>query len=186
MSHFLVIGDGDFSYSACLAEQGNCQVTATVLEPTAESVQALYPATAPTNLARLAAAHAQVLFGVDVCCLAGDERFGSCSVDVAVWNYPCGNEQPLSEILRRFFAQVRPKLKPSSGIARILFSASQVHYHSTELQDVSSEEGYVLLRSKPFDSSLFPSYVPSSCEGGSLSLEGATEFEFGIEHSTST
>ncbi|ERT02042.1 hypothetical protein HMPREF1624_00338 [Sporothrix schenckii ATCC 58251] len=61
----LLVGEGDLSFAASLAEHHNClRLTATVLEESAEALAAKYPQAA-ANAERIAAADGKVLYNVD-------------------------------------------------------------------------------------------------------------------------
>ena len=137
-SRVLTLGDGDFSYSLCIAESNACvgmksQIVATSYE-SEETVINVYP-TGRENLQKLLARNVTVKHSVDAANLLQSFQMSdfpgpALLFDVVVWNFPCiaarngadGQTTELEEnreLLRNFFNNIHQFLVHDPAEGRI-------------------------------------------------------------------
>jgi|AntAceMinimDraft_12_1070368.scaffolds.fasta_scaffold62306_1 hypothetical protein len=172
----LVVGDGDFSFSAAVARLSkSAHITATSLD-SREKVCAKY-LKAEANLDELqASAHVTLLHGVDATQLVEKLTFetNNRGFDCVMWNfpYPIGKGSifgdPCTELMRGFFRSVSSVLADGGQVRMTLArgqggTTKELHpenHISWRIEDVAAEEGFDLEEVLPFDASEYVGYEP--------------------------
>lgn len=165
-SRVLILGDGDFSFSLCVAEYSHCnhmpgRVTVTSFE-SMESVLSIYP-TGGSNLQRLQELNITVEHNIDAANLAESfqsanwKQHGEKLFDLVIWNFPCvaarngadGQATELEEnklLLRKFFQNIHPFLSHDPAGGR--FGTVHLTHKTIEpfswwgIEDIAEDSGF--------------------------------------------
>lgn len=164
----LLLGEGNFGFSASLRSFSARRIIATANQPRKEAL-ALFGASSASPLGRLLADERHtVLFDVDATRLHRDARLGSelaahgCSL--VVWNFPfSGQDEDAAvhqQLLRSVFASLtrlwaRSECDFAFGIALQGDQFTRWRAHTT-----SRAHGWALQAAEPFDALSFPGYQP--------------------------
>ena len=189
----LVVGDGDFSFSAALArlnaDRGSARITATSLD-SEDYVTSTYDK-ARRNLDMLDADDSVVVMhGVDATNLnmvCVRHPHGQLTWDSIVWNFPypaqnVASPKQGSMLLADFLSQVSARLDSPNGRVYVTLASAQggttreaaAYDRAWDIDKLSSEAGLELIEVLPFDPSDFPGYEPRRAyRDGSFPFEGA-------------
>jgi hypothetical protein len=168
----LVLGDGDFSYSARLSGLGNVIVTATTIELEAE-LEKRYPTTFLNHRQKVKQHGGQCLFGIDARKLNCDGmpyvQFRG-SFDMVVWHNPYTDGAELRshrtlvarKVHKRLvadFIAAAPAVLWDDGLLVISINPTSNLIGETFLLDHSLQSGFVRLRDYPFEENRAHQYV---------------------------
>mmetsp|Transcript_11590 Transcript_11590/g.29712 ORF Transcript_11590/g.29712 Transcript_11590/m.29712 type:complete len:408 (+) Transcript_11590:245-1468(+) len=184
----LVLGDGDFSFSAGLVKQlgSGGRVVATSFD-SREDVVAKYGKKAEGCLAMLGKAGAEVAHGVDATKLSRTLPTSSSGppFDAIIFNFPHTGSQRVHlnrQMLRGFFASARPLLAPSGAIHVTIKTAPP--YTGWDVPAQAAEEGLKLARKVPFRFADFPGYQHRTTEKDATKFDAferrCVTFVFGV------
>eukprot|EP00873_Tetraselmis_striata_P004878 jgi/Tetstr1/425142/TSEL_015604.t1 len=184
----LVLGDGDFSFSAGLVKQlgSGGRVVATSFD-SREDVVAKYGKKAEGCLAMLGKAGAEVAHGVDATKLSRTLPTSSSGppFDAIIFNFPHTGSQRVHlnrQMLRGFFASARPLLAPSGAIHVTIKTAPP--YTGWDVPAQATEEGLKLARKVPFRFADFPGYQHRTTEKDATKFDAferrCVTFVFGV------
>ena len=157
----LLVGEGDLSFAAALADLlGSSHITASTLD-TAEELDAKYP-DVQRRLARLRAAGAAVAPGVDATAMASHAALEP-PYDRVVYNFPYAHVTKFAKdhrevnrkLLRQFFAEAARLLRPG-GEVHVRNKLTEP-YRSWDLRSLLPD-ALQFVGAAPFDPSRFPGY----------------------------
>ena len=164
----LIIGDGNFSFSAALCTHlgGGAGVTATTYDRE-DRFRDKYPVNCAAQCQQLGA---RVHFEVDATQMMRDDRIVKSKYRFIVFNFPHTDHQQTSDdpeevgisiqanrtLLSAFFVQAKRLLAPDGEIH--ISVKDRLIYRRWELHKLAEECGLCLVQVMPFDEDLFPGY----------------------------
>ncbi|KAL8135524.1 hypothetical protein AgCh_010244 [Apium graveolens] len=153
----LLVGEGDFSFSKCLANAfgSASNITATSLD-SQESLMSKYTA-ASANIQELKVLGCTILHGVDASVMRYDSRLNCCSFDRIVFNFPHSGifKEKNAAVIELHKGVVRGFLR---NAIEMLATNGEVHItHKTEdpyirwnLKELGEETGFCLVEKSSF------------------------------------
>lgn len=169
----LLVGEGDFSFSSCLATKFGTanHMIATSLD-SINDLHKKYGRDATNNISNLTSRGALVFHDFDACHMATEHATSLCIVkqmffDRIVFNFPHGGFpstkaeeaemiQKHKELIRLFFANARCMLLPN-GEVHVSHKLGD-EYDKWKLEEHAQMVGLRLLRKVPFQFDAFPGY----------------------------
>ncbi|TYZ69103.1 hypothetical protein PybrP1_009911 [[Pythium] brassicae (nom. inval.)] len=187
----LVVGDGDLSFALALAVfLGGGNIVATCYDSKREA-QDKYP-NLVVNADALESAGAQVHFGVDGTALEREAWLRNAApFHAVVFNFPHlggATEEDVAKnqaLLRGFFCSARPFLHAARG--QVLVSLrNTLFYNRWRILEQARASDYKLVRTEPFDGSIYSGYEPqrthpASFRGEPPSTTGAHYHIFAVD-----
>lgn len=190
MYRYLVIGDGDFSFSLSLcksSEAANFTLVATSYE---SQKQICLQPRAAENVAELMHRGVVVLYEVDGTCLEGTkELLKAPKFHRIIFNFPHtggkSNIRQNRQLLKDFFISAAKFLEVPHGEVHVSLCKGQGgtpidcqkrgYKNSWKIVEMAAEAGLVLTAVKPFKAERYPGYSPSGYRGQSIGflLDGA-------------
>jgi len=176
----LVVGDGDFSFAHGLVRHRGGQGAGLTLTSYDSEKQVLGKyKTAKDNLAKVKAAGAAVLHGVDATNLG--KTFGAGSAgqfDRIIFNFPHSGSQRVHinrELLHNFFLSARNHLRPK-GQAHVTLKM-RPPYSEWQVELQAKRAGMASVRVLHFDQKQFPGYRHVTTEADAKTFVAASEKE---------
>lgn len=168
----LVLGDGDFAFSARLAASGKFIVTATTVESEAVLEQR-YPVTFPKHRAAVVQHSGSCLFQIDATCLtrlAPPYTQLRSSFDRVIWNNPYAeaaepkshralNAKKIHKKLVSDFLRCAPAVLRPGGTLVLSIDPASVILGGDFLLATAAARGFVLVKEYPFDAKHEHEYV---------------------------
>lgn len=188
----LLVGEGDFSFSASLAEafMSAVNIVATSLD-SQEFLRKNYKH-AIGNISKLTERGATVLHGVD--CTKMEDMFTSMRFDRIIYNFPHsgfnGRDEPRESQLHRhrtlvrlFLANAKKLVSKELGEIHITHK-SKGFFLQWDLRSLASEEGLLLLEEVPFNRKEYPGYHNMCVFGGNQFFYccPSKTYKFGLPH----
>eukprot|EP00656_Telonema_subtile_P038769 TRINITY_DN43953_c0_g1_i1.p1 TRINITY_DN43953_c0_g1~~TRINITY_DN43953_c0_g1_i1.p1 ORF type:complete len:586 (+),score=49.60 TRINITY_DN43953_c0_g1_i1:95-1852(+) len=161
----LVVGDGDFSFSAACAILASTDETFSLVASSYDSLQTVLKTylSAPINLALLELAGCTCMHGLDARTLHQSSLTNSVLFDVIVFNFPsCGVERGPGltrnrKLVRDFLSSAARLLVTTGEIWITLRGVQAVEW---ELRESCEAAGLMVTKIRAFRPSLFPGYAP--------------------------
>ncbi|KAF8080418.1 hypothetical protein N665_0948s0014 [Sinapis alba] len=156
----LLVGEGDFSFSLCLAKAfgSATNITATSLD-TREELEQKYN-DAKNNVEELERRGCTVIHGINVHSMDTDHRVvRSILYDRVIFNFPhaglCGRRQH-QEVVKGFFLSAR-KLVDASGEIHVTHKTAYP-FNSWNIKTLGEEKGLYCVREMDFETCQYPGY----------------------------
>ena len=172
----LIVGDGDFSFSRCVAESRCFNTLSASTLDNEEDLYINFQKSRENVAAICSIENCKVLYGMDATDI--NAKYNS-TYDIIIWNFPHiigkHNIKYNRELLQAFLSSARKALRPDMPghvIVALTTKQSGVSSSSTsdwnaswKLAHQAAEAGLLLLDSYPFDPSNFPGYSPIGHRG---------------------
>ena len=196
---WLVVGDGNFSFSLALAKKLDSELFCLVATSLESSDEAAADPLASENISELKKRRATVLHSVDGTQLQTCEEIITIGLkyDIIVFNFPHtggkGNIKENRALLQKFFGSAVAFLEAGGEIHVSLCrgqggtgidSTNRGYGNSWKIVEMAAEAGLILTRVEPFRAGSFPGYHPTGYRGQNKGflLEGALNHVFTLPY----
>ncbi|KAK9689585.1 hypothetical protein RND81_09G069100 [Saponaria officinalis] len=169
----LLVGEGDFSFSACLAVAfgSASNIIATSLDSHRTSSKSMI------NKIKLESRGDVVMHGIDGRRMIKDAVLGSLKFDCIVFNFPHtgdfgGTEFDLrnnKELVRGFIRSAKKMINEDGGIH--IRHKSNGYFSLWNIPKIGSDQGLLLIRKPKFDRSQYPGYHTKYGFGGNKDFD---------------
>ncbi|PIN19306.1 hypothetical protein CDL12_08014 [Handroanthus impetiginosus] len=172
--HILLVGEGDFSFSACLAVAFDwaANIIATSLD-SKEFLKENYK-NAMSNIQKLRSRGSQVMHGIDATKIADHPLLGHLKFDRIVYNFPFAgffkelsrkNELRRHRRLVSLFLKNAKEITSENGEIHITHKTNNFH-NEWNLESVASSHGLMLIEAIKFERNDYPGYNTKYGFGG--------------------
>ncbi|KAI3949535.1 hypothetical protein MKW92_023455 [Papaver armeniacum] len=163
----LLVGEGDFSFSACLAKKFGCALNMTATSLDSELNVLAYYSNGRRNIDELKSRGCTVMHNIDARTMAQDSGLSQRKFDKIVFNFPYQHSASkldfrfyqiwLHRILVRSFFMNAKKLLAVNGEIHVTHKTNSFHCE-WDLPELASETGLGLIEQVDFNLSDYPGY----------------------------